>query len=69
MRVGPSWAAGSWTAPAGGGPFINLPVAALAVGYALYAVPETRDPHAAQALDVVGAGLAVISLGRGRRGR
>ena len=42
---------------------INLPVAALAVGCALYAVPETRDPHAARALDLVGAGLAVISLG------
>ncbi len=42
---------------------INLPVAALAVACALYAVPETRDPHATRALDVVGAGLAVISLG------
>ena len=42
---------------------INLPVAGLAVGCALYAVPETRDPHAARTLDVVGAGLAVVSLG------
>ncbi len=42
---------------------INLPVAAVAVACALYAVPETRDPHATRALDVFGAGLAVISLG------
>ena len=32
-------------------------------GCALYAVPETRDPHATRALDLLGAGLAVISLG------
>jgi EmrB/QacA subfamily drug resistance transporter len=42
---------------------INVPVAALAVGCALFAVPETRDPHATRALDVLGAGLAVVSLG------
>jgi EmrB/QacA subfamily drug resistance transporter len=44
---------------------INVPVAALAVGCALFAVPETRDPHATRALDVLGAGLAVVSLGAG----
>jgi EmrB/QacA subfamily drug resistance transporter len=42
---------------------INVPVAALAVGCALFAVPETRDPHATRALDVLGAGLGVVSLG------
>jgi EmrB/QacA subfamily drug resistance transporter len=44
---------------------INLPVAALVVVCARIAVPETRDPHAARGLDVVGAGLAVVSLGAG----
>jgi EmrB/QacA subfamily drug resistance transporter len=42
---------------------INVPVAALVVICALASVPETRDPHAARGLDVVGAGLAVVSLG------
>lgn len=42
---------------------INVPVAAVVVGCGLAAVPETRDPHAARSLDLVGAGLAVISLG------
>ena len=32
-------------------------------GLRLASVPETRDPHAARGLDVVGAGLAVVSLG------
>ena len=41
---------------------INVPVAALAVGCALVAVPETRDPHATRALDVLGAGIAVVTL-------
>jgi Na+/melibiose symporter-like transporter len=40
-----------------------VPVAALVVICALASVPETRDPHAARGLDVVGAGLAVVSLG------
>ena len=42
---------------------INLPVAALAVICAHVSVPETRDSHAARSLDIVGAGLAVASLG------
>jgi EmrB/QacA subfamily drug resistance transporter len=42
---------------------INVPVAALVVVCALASVPESRDPHAARGLDVVGAGLAVVSLG------
>ena len=42
---------------------INLPVAAVVVACAHAAVPETRDPHAARGLDLVGAGLAVVSLG------
>jgi MFS family permease len=41
---------------------INVPVAALAIACAA-AVPETRDPHAARGLDVLGAGLAVVTLG------
>ena len=44
---------------------INLPVAATVVVCAHAAVPETRDPHAARGLDVVGAGLAVVGLGAG----
>ena len=42
---------------------INVPVAALAVGCAMVAVPETRDRHAAKGLDVAGAALAAVSLG------
>jgi EmrB/QacA subfamily drug resistance transporter len=42
---------------------INLPVAAVVIACAHAAVPETRDPHAARGLDLVGAGLAVVSLG------
>src|SRR5579864_4375894 len=41
---------------------INLPVSALAVVFALRAVPETRDPHASGSLDYVGAALAVGGL-------
>jgi EmrB/QacA subfamily drug resistance transporter len=41
---------------------INVPVAALAVACAV-TVPETRDPHAARGLDVLGAALAVAGLG------
>ena len=42
---------------------INIPVAAVVIACAHAAVPETRDPHAARGLDLVGAGLAVVSLG------
>ena len=42
---------------------INVPVAAVVVACSLAAVPETRDPHAAKGLDVVGAALGVVSLG------
>ncbi|MEP6624178.1 MAG: DHA2 family efflux MFS transporter permease subunit, partial [Acidimicrobiia bacterium] len=41
---------------------INLPVAVVAVACARFAVPETREPHAARGLDFVGAILAVIGL-------
>jgi EmrB/QacA subfamily drug resistance transporter len=41
---------------------INVPVAGLAVACAAV-VPETRDPHAARGLDLLGAGLAVAGLG------
>jgi EmrB/QacA subfamily drug resistance transporter len=41
---------------------INVPVAVLVVVWTLIAVPETRDPHAARHLDLVGAGLGVIAL-------
>ena len=40
-----------------------MPVAALVVVCTRAAVPESRDPHAARGLDLVGAGLAVVSLG------
>src|SRR5262245_64368917 len=42
---------------------INVPVAAVVVACTYSAVPETRDPHAARGLDVVGAALAVVTLG------
>ena len=42
---------------------INLPVAALAVACARFAVPESRDPTAARGLDWIGAALAVLALG------
>lgn len=42
---------------------LNLPVAALAIGAARAAIPESRDPDAARGLDLVGAGLAVVGLG------
>ncbi len=41
---------------------INLPVAVVAIACARFAVPETRDPHAARGLDYLGAVLAVIAL-------
>src|SRR5262245_3114620 len=41
---------------------INVPVAALAVVCALIALPESRDPTATRGLDLVGAGLAAVSL-------
>ncbi len=41
---------------------INLPVSALAIAFALRAVPETRDLHASGSLDYVGAALAVGGL-------
>ena len=42
---------------------LNVPVAALVVVCALVAVPESRDPHAAHSLDLVGAGIGVVTLG------
>jgi EmrB/QacA subfamily drug resistance transporter len=44
---------------------INVPVAALAIGCAHAAVPETRDPHASRRLDVDGVALAVVGLAAG----
>ena len=41
---------------------INVPVAAIAIGCARAAVPETRDPHAGGGIDVRGAALAVAAL-------
>src|SRR5690606_60014 len=41
---------------------INLPVAAAVIACTT-AVPETRNPHAVQRLDLAGAALAVVSLG------
>lgn len=41
---------------------INLPVAAIAIGCAHAAIPETRDPLAKRSLDLVGAALAVVGL-------
>jgi EmrB/QacA subfamily drug resistance transporter len=41
---------------------INVPVAALAIGCAQRAVPETRDPDAVRGLDLVGAAYAVVFL-------
>jgi EmrB/QacA subfamily drug resistance transporter len=42
---------------------INLPVAVLVIVCTMLAVPETRDPHAARGLDLVGAALGIITLG------
>jgi EmrB/QacA subfamily drug resistance transporter len=42
---------------------INVPVAVLVIVCTRAAVPESRDPHAARGLDLVGAALAVVSLG------
>jgi EmrB/QacA subfamily drug resistance transporter len=42
---------------------INLPIAAIVVVCARAAVPESRDPHAAKGFDLVGAGLAIVTLG------
>ncbi len=42
---------------------INLPVAALVIVCTMLAVPESRDPHAARGLDLIGAALGVVTLG------
>ncbi len=42
---------------------INVPVAMLVIVCSRAAVPETRDPNAARGLDLVGAVIAVLSLG------
>lgn len=42
---------------------VNVPVAALVVVVALRHVPESRDPEAADRLDVVGTALAALGLG------
>lgn len=42
---------------------INAPVAVLVIVCTRSAVPESCDPHAAKGLDLVGAAIAVLSLG------
>jgi MFS family permease len=42
---------------------LSVPVAVVVVACALVAVPETRDPHDAHGLDIVGAAFGVVSLG------
>ena len=42
---------------------VNLPLAALVVWIATQHVPESRDPHASQSLDVAGAALGAVALG------
>ncbi len=42
---------------------INLPMALLVIALALRHVPESRDPNAAQHLDVLGAVLGAVGLG------
>ena len=42
---------------------LNVPVAAFVIWCTYSAVPETRDPHAARELDLVGTTLGVVSLG------
>lgn len=41
----------------------NLPVAVIVVICARVSIPESRDPHAARALDVKGSCLALVSVG------
>ncbi len=41
---------------------INVPVAAIVIVCARSAIPETRDPHSARRLDLVGVALAVVGL-------
>ncbi|HZX54162.1 MAG TPA: DHA2 family efflux MFS transporter permease subunit [Ilumatobacteraceae bacterium] len=41
---------------------INVPVAAVVVVCAHSAIPESRDPHAGRHIDLLGAGLATVSL-------
>lgn len=42
--------------------FINVPVAAVAVGVTLRYVPESRDPYPPAGYDLLGAGLCVLGL-------
>jgi EmrB/QacA subfamily drug resistance transporter len=42
---------------------INVPIALLVVVCTVSAVPESRDPHAAKGLDLVGAGIGIVTLG------
>lgn len=42
---------------------VNLPVAAVVVVCTWRSIPETRDPHTGRALDVLGSGLALVSIG------
>ncbi|GAA2009054.1 EmrB/QacA subfamily drug resistance transporter [Nakamurella flavida] len=41
---------------------INVPLAVAVVVLAVRHVPETRDPHAAKGIDVLGAGLSILAL-------
>src|SRR5262245_1491021 len=42
---------------------INLPIAVIVVICARAAVRESHDPHAAKGFDLLGAGLAIVTLG------
>ncbi|KJF20303.1 Spectinomycin tetracycline efflux pump [Rhodococcus sp. AD45] len=43
--------------------FLNLPLAALVVWASVRHVPESRDPHPPERLDVLGSACAVVGLG------
>jgi EmrB/QacA subfamily drug resistance transporter len=42
---------------------VNLPIAVIVIVCTRAAVPESRDPHPARGFDLVGAGLAIVTLG------
>jgi EmrB/QacA subfamily drug resistance transporter len=41
---------------------LNVPMAALTIGLTAASVPESRDPHSARHLDIVGCAYAVVGL-------
>jgi EmrB/QacA subfamily drug resistance transporter len=42
---------------------INVPIALIVAACTVTAVPESRDPHAAKGLDLIGAGIGIVTLG------